>query len=68
MDRLKRYNRVVPRTTGEPASPAHDVHSHAGDAFGGLAEIVDRIRNEGERPAPVVAAYENADPSVGMLG
>jgi phage terminase large subunit len=68
MDRLKRYNRVVPRTTGEPASPAHDVHSHAGDAFGGLAEIVDRIRNEGDRPAPVVAAYENADPSVGMLG
>jgi len=68
MERLKRYSRIVPRTTGEPASPAHDVYSHAGDAFGGLAEIVDRIRNEGEMRMPEVPVYQNADPSVGMLG
>lgn len=68
MDRLKRYNRIVPRTTGEPASPAHDVNSHAGDAYGGLAEIVDRIRNEGEMRMPVVPAFQNADASMGMLG
>lgn len=30
---LKRYRRVIPRTTGEPSKPLHDEHSHACDAL-----------------------------------
>jgi phage terminase large subunit len=68
MDRLKRYRRNVPRGTGEPTSPVHDLSSHGADAFGSLAEIVDRIRNDGDQPAPRVPGYRNVDPSLGMLG
>lgn len=68
MDRLKRYKRNVPKTTGEPTGPVHDISSHGSDAFGGLAEIVDRIRNEGDRPAPNVPAFHNVDPAMGLLG
>jgi phage terminase large subunit len=68
MDRLKRYRRNVPKTTMEPTGPLHDVHSHGADAFGGLAEIVDQIRNEGDRPPPTVAPFKNVDPSMGLLG
>lgn len=68
MERLKRYKRTVPRTTGEPASPGHDIASHGADAFGGLAEIVDRIRNEGDMPAAIVAPFQNVDSSMGLLG
>ena len=68
MDRLKRYRRNVPKTTGEPTGPVHDVHSHGADAFGGLAEIVDRIRNEGDRPGPQIKPFENVDPAMGLLG
>jgi hypothetical protein len=68
MERLKRYKRNVPRTTQEPTGPMHDVASHGADAFGGLAEIVDRIRNEGDRPPPAVRPFENADAGMGLLG
>ncbi len=69
MERLKRYKRIVPRTTGEPSSPEHDIASHGADAFGGLAEIVDRLRNvEEETRAPVVPAFHNVDQSMGLLG
>ena len=68
MDRLKRYRRNVPKTTMEPTGPMHTVESHGADAFGGLAEIVDRIRNDGERPAVKVGRFENIDPAMGMLG
>lgn len=68
MERLKTYRRSVPRNTKEPAGPVHDIASHGADAFGGLAEIVDRIRNETDRVAPVVAGFRNADMSMGMLG
>jgi phage terminase large subunit len=68
MDRLKRYRRNVPRTTMEPTGPMHDIASHGADAFGGLAEIVDRIRNEGEMPPANVKPFENVDSSMGLLG
>jgi hypothetical protein len=46
----------------------HDEYSHAADAFGGLAEILDWIRNDGDQPPmPMVAAYYNSDPTTGML-
>jgi phage terminase large subunit len=68
LDRLRRYKRNVPSTTGEPAGPTHDANSHGADAFGGLAEIVDRIRNEGELPKAAVRPFENVDASMGLLG
>jgi phage terminase large subunit len=67
MDRLKRYRRNVPRTTMEPTGPMHDIASHGADAFGGLAEIVDRIRNEGDMPKSTVRPFENVDPAMGLL-
>lgn len=68
LDRLKRYRRNVPRTTMEPTGPFHDISSHGADAFGGLAEIVDRIRNEGELPKANVRPFQNVDASMGLLG
>jgi phage terminase large subunit len=68
MERLKRYKRNVPKTTQEPTGPVHDISSHGADAFGGLAEIVDRIRNDGDVPPPKVPAFRNADASMGLLG
>jgi phage terminase large subunit len=68
MERLKRYKRNVPRTTQEPTGPVHDIASHGADAWGGLAEIVDRIRNEGDMPKSTVRPFENTDPAMGLLG
>lgn len=68
MDRLKRYKRNVPKTTLEPTGPLHDVSSHGADAFGGLAEIVDRIRNDGDMPLPQVPVFANVDEGMGLLG
>jgi phage terminase large subunit len=68
LDRLRRYKRDVPVKTNEPAGPTHDANSHGADAFGALAEIVDRIRNEGDRPPPAVRPFENVDSSMGLLG
>jgi phage terminase large subunit len=68
MERLKRYKRNVPRTTGEPTGPVHDIASHGADAYGGLAEIVDRIRNEGEVQRAAVQPFQNVDASMGLLG
>ena len=68
LDRLKRYKRVIPKTTGEPGAPVHDEASHASDAFGGLAEIVDQIRNDGDIPAVKLPGFRNVDGSMGLLG
>jgi phage terminase large subunit len=68
MERLKRYKRHVPKNTQEPVGPVHDAASHGSDAWGGLAEIVDQIRNGDEMPKPKVAAFRNSDAGMGMLG
>ena len=68
MERLKRYKRSVPRVTGEPAGPVHDASSHGSDAWGGLAEIVDRIRNESDTPKVDVVPFQNFDMAMGTLG
>ena len=66
---LKRYRRAVPTSTGEPAGPVHDEYSHAADAYGGLAEIVDQIRNESDvKPPPVVQKYRTTVRGAGWLG
>ena len=31
LEHMKRYRRSIPKTTGEPAGPLHDEHSHCGD-------------------------------------
>jgi phage terminase large subunit len=61
---LKRYRRAIPESTGEPGSPVHDEYSHGASAFGGLALIVDRLKND-SRPKPNVAPYEPLDKDMG---
>lgn len=69
MECLKRYKRSIPTTTGEPASPVHDQYSHGADALGGLAEIVDQIRNAGdEEPFEVLPAFRQPVQGQGLLG
>jgi phage terminase large subunit len=68
MGRLKTYKRNVPKTTAEPTTPTHDIASHGADAYGGLAEIVDQIRNDGEVQRPKLPAFVNVDPGMGLLG
>jgi phage terminase large subunit len=68
MDRLKAYRRNVPKITNEPTTPFHGKESHGADAYGGLAEIVDQIRNDGDAPPIKVPAFTNSDASMGMLG
>ena len=43
---LKRYRRVVNKTTNEPSSPLHDEYSHGADAFRYMALAADQMRNE----------------------
>jgi phage terminase large subunit len=66
---LKRYRRSIPVSTGEPATPVHDEYSHGADAFRGLAMIVDKIRNAGDRaPPPRLPSFSTFDASMGALG
>ncbi len=69
MERLKRYKRHVPKSTSEETGPVHDLSSHGADCWGGLAEIVDRIRNEANEPQAVtLPEFSNVDASMGCLG
>lgn len=69
MEHLKRYKRTIPKGTGEPAAPVHDRASHAADAWGGLAEIVDQIRNDSDAtPVPAPAGFRQTDRGMGLLG
>lgn len=70
MERLKRYKRAVVKATNEDAGPVHDINSHGADAWGALAEIVDRIRNDelADNTKTTMPPYENIDSSMGMLG
>jgi phage terminase large subunit len=43
---LKRYRRIVPATTDEPSTPAHDEFSHGADAFRYLALVADSLTND----------------------
>lgn len=60
MECLKRYRRTIPTTTDEPATPRHDEFSHGADAFGGLAMVVDKLRNERQTPLPKVEEWSPA--------
>lgn len=65
-DCLKRFRRSVPESTGEPGAPVKDEYRHGADAFGGLAQIVDKLGNEKERAVPKTKPYESLDRGIGM--
>jgi phage terminase large subunit len=46
---LRRYRRVIPKTTNEPAAPLHDEYSHGADAFRYLAVCADSMTNETQK-------------------
>jgi phage terminase large subunit len=50
---LKRYKRVVSRTTNEAGTPLHDEYSHGADAFRYLALHADVMRNESMNWKPI---------------
>lgn len=62
---LKRFKRAVPLTTGEPGAPVKDEFRHGADAYGQLALIVDKIRNESEYVMPKVMQHRIADRGMG---
>lgn len=49
---LKRYRRVIPKTTGEPSLPMHDEFSHGADAARYMALAAPRTSNEGGLQLP----------------
>lgn len=63
---VKRYRRGIPEGTGEPGAPVHDEYSHGADAFGGLATIVDKLRNETDMPYIPIPQRRSADPGTGL--
>lgn len=69
MDRLSRYKRHIPKNTQEDSGPVHDINSHGADAYGALAEVVDRIRNiVNENQPQQLPGFSNTEPSMGVLG
>lgn len=74
IDCMRHYRRVIPQITKsnpepEPAAPKHDQYSHGMDALGAMCEIVEMIIDEGmEEPMPKLNAFENYDPTMGLLG
>jgi phage terminase large subunit len=58
VERLKRYRRVVPQTTGEPGKPLHDDNSHGADCFRYVCAAADQMSNEEYGEA--VVDYERA--------
>lgn len=66
---LRRVRRAVPIATGEPGRVVHDQFSHGGDAWRGLATIVDQIKNDNDRkPLPVVPKFRSTVRGAGMAG
>lgn len=69
MECLKRYRRHVPKNTGEPATPVHDQFSHGADAFRGMAQVIEQIKNPADMTdIKILPAFQNFEPSMGMLG
>lgn len=66
---LRRYKRIIPKSTGEESSPLHDEFSHACDAFGGLSEIAGRLRSEFvTKVYPTLGGFQQFDRGLGTLG
>lgn len=48
LEHMKRYRRVIPSTTNEPAGPLHDIHSHGADMVRYAAQAAPQMDdNEG---------------------
>ncbi len=67
---LRRYSRIVPKRTNEPAKPDHDEYSHGADMFGAACEIADKIIDDDyvDRGTPVPAFDNSGNPGMGTLG
>lgn len=65
---LKRYRRVIPKSTNEPASPLHDEYSHGADVIRYVALAINQMTNEVQAHTPHVPPYRPFDPSMGALG
>lgn len=46
VNRLKRYKRGIPETTGEPGAPVHDANSHGADDFRYIAVSAPMMTND----------------------
>lgn len=61
VDCLKRYARIIPKTTGEPSKPKHDEFSHGADAMRYTALAMPQMGgsaiSEGLRLPPLKYAY-----------
>ena len=65
---LKRYRRVIPKSTGEEASPLHDQYSHGADCFRYICMAADKMTNDDRAPAPKpMRAFRPADPGMGYV-
>jgi phage terminase large subunit len=67
---LRRYKRIVPKATNEPARPDHDEYSHGADAYGAMCEVADKIIDDDYRDeGPPVPQRDNShNPGMGTLG
>lgn len=45
-EHMKRYRRMVPKTTGEPGAPVHDEHSHCADMTRYLAQAAPMMDDD----------------------
>ena len=55
VEHLRRYKRHIPTTTGEPAAPMHDEHSHASDALRYLCMALPQMSNDSlDAPLPKI--------------
>lgn len=50
VNRLARYRRTIPATTGEPGAPLHDENSDGSDTFRYLAAVADELDNDEMKP------------------
>lgn len=64
VNHLKRYRRHITSATNEPASPVHDEHSHAADAFRYMAMAADQMTN-GDEMKIDVSKYRPGRPTIG---
>lgn len=66
MDCLKRFRRGVPESTGEPGTPVKDEFRHGADAFGVLAQVVDKLENVPTKRTIKSPPHRSLDPGTGI--
>jgi phage terminase large subunit len=59
LEHLRRYRRVIPKTTGEPAGPMHDEHSHGADMVRYAAQAAPLMDDEEGTKLPALKFPKN---------